>query len=273
MTLRSRDDRPGFPQLEHYYVVAPAVVEDKARPASMQPGAKPPNPSSCSEKSAWPRGPAPKSAPAPRPRHIETRRRRRLAAQNKLGQPPIAQRTGGDNKVEQRRLHTHPLSVGSTTGFYATGHRSGRRTHCLFFGQQAGLRDRPGDPAAPSPAAVVPRASRFAAARRRRRSRPTRTGTQRAVARRPGAGPRSASRPAAGSLTPPPGRSHCPTCRPAHITTTRRRRTAMWDRGYDQMVAEIKSRFGFRTGALQHRRMVHGLRGPAGGQRRDLDFR
>ena len=32
MTLRSRDDHPGFPQLEHYYVVAPAVVEDKARP-------------------------------------------------------------------------------------------------------------------------------------------------------------------------------------------------------------------------------------------------
>ena len=32
MTLRSRDDRPGFPQLEHYYVVAPAVVDDKARP-------------------------------------------------------------------------------------------------------------------------------------------------------------------------------------------------------------------------------------------------
>lgn len=32
MVLRSRDDHPGFPQLEHYYVVAPAVVEDKARP-------------------------------------------------------------------------------------------------------------------------------------------------------------------------------------------------------------------------------------------------
>ena len=32
MVLRSRDDHPGFPQLEHYHVVAPAVVEDKARP-------------------------------------------------------------------------------------------------------------------------------------------------------------------------------------------------------------------------------------------------
>lgn len=32
MVVRSREDHPGFPQLEHFYVVAPAVVEDKARP-------------------------------------------------------------------------------------------------------------------------------------------------------------------------------------------------------------------------------------------------